>query len=513
MDANYTYFINRAEGYETSTEEGLYWINKAADAGLVDAQNLLSGYYLDGRFVDQDKDLGAAYLWQASRHGNLRTLASYMTVSLIPRQADEGAEAIAEEVDQAIMLLKREMRRGSALAAHILGEFYRRDLVVGATLEEAEKWYEIAIQGNWGFSKVILAQLIQRRPPAQRDLFRARMLVLSAAEQGQREGMVEMGRMLRGGIGGDRDLTQSRYWYERAAKGGHVLGQTKLAELCLNGIGGPVDNDCAHENAAKAHGQGSREATALLAQMYLLGRGVDKNTTRAAELFEQAAESGNATALFRLSGLYFDGDGVDQDTAKALDYLQQAAERGHLEALHSLGLFHIEGTHVDKDVDAGLPHVTKAANAGYSKSLAYLGNAYYRGDIVGRDMAQAFDYYKKLAEGGVYVAQYQLGRMYEGGEGVTADLAQAVHWYEQSGLGGNRSGMFRAGVIYAEGPGVVKPDLQKAYLMFLLVERSNVTEEARTIAENALAAIKPRLGPDQLANIERRARAIALPAE
>ena len=156
--------------------------------------------------------------------------------------------------------------------------------------------------------------------------------------------------------------------------------------------------------------------------------------------YEKGAEAGAveaaASAISSDAFSYFLGseDGsIQEDDAVALQYFQKAAEYGDPSAINMMVAFYVYGFGVEQDPDKALELSSHLADQGNEEALAAMEDyayAYYAGTKDGIDInfGTAFKYYEKLADYGNERAMYNVGLLYEYGLGVTQDHAKALEW-------------------------------------------------------------------------------------
>ena len=186
-----------------------------------------------------------------------------------------------------------------------------------------------------------------------------------AAERGDAEAQLSMGRMHLLGQGLAQSLRLAERWFVEAAEQGQLDG-------------------CAYLNVGRGKGRSgmkrlrrAAERGDVVAQYYLAVR--YGNGEQAATWFRRAAEAGVATAQLKLGHMYLVGNGVPRNLEPARAWLQEAAERDLDEANFLLGELYF--LHVEA------PHYTEAAI-----------------------------YYRRAAELGHPVAQLRIGLMYQEGQ-------------------------------------------------------------------------------------------------
>ncbi|MFI4935588.1 MAG: peptidoglycan-binding protein [Caulobacterales bacterium] len=152
---------------------------------------------------------------------------------------------------------------------------------------------------------------------------------------------------------------------------------------------------------------------------------------------QRLADQGYAPAQFFLSKLYEDGkSGLKKDPVQARNWAERAAQGGDRGAMHNLGLYYFQG----------------------------VGGA--------RDTASAAEWFRRAAELGLLDSQFNLAGLYEHGEGVSQNSAEAYKWYLIAAHAGDPEA--RAGALRV---------------------RSDLTAEARAVAERAAAAFSPAPPP------------------
>ena len=237
---------------------------------------------------------------------------------------------------------------------------------LGAYAEEATNPDTLLIEGRHYFQGDGVVQ----------DLPKGASLILSAANAGSFQAMLEVASLYKFGFG---KLVSEDYlegtgpdcallWYEKAAE----VGDPEL-------VGIAIAND---------------------AFDYFLGSDdgiIKENDVEAIKYFHKAAEYENASAINMLATFYIFGYGVEQNPIHALTLFSSLAEKGNNEALYSM------------------------------EDYAY---AYYAGTKEGIDInfSISFQYYEKLAEYGNERAMYNIGLLYEYGLGIAQNHTKAVEW-------------------------------------------------------------------------------------
>ena len=99
----------------------LEWLTEAAEAGLVHAQYKLGKIYRDGRGVEKDALLAAAWLTRAAEQGS-DAASSYALGALLLT----GGEGLAKDILSALNWLRRSAEDGNQYAQYQLGRLLLR---------------------------------------------------------------------------------------------------------------------------------------------------------------------------------------------------------------------------------------------------------------------------------------------------------------------------------------------------------------------------------------------------
>jgi TPR repeat protein len=126
---------------------------------------------------------------------------------------------------------------------------------------------------------------------------------------------------------GEKKYEEAVKWYQQAANDGNAEGMTNLGSMYSNGWGVMADNSAAAKWYLKAAESGSAKAMLYLGIIYQNGSGVNKSLTEAFNWYTKAANAGNAEGMFKLAEMYENGIGVDKNLTQALKWYKTAAGR------------------------------------------------------------------------------------------------------------------------------------------------------------------------------------------
>ncbi len=267
-----------------------------------------------------------------------------------------------------------------------------------------------------------------------KDYKKAFEYYLKAANQGNADAQVNLGRLYNNGYGVPRDIKKAYEYFVKAADQGHSDAQWILGNMlyiAARVYNYPIEGSTkkALEYLEKSANQGNRNGQYILAQYYVNGikNYLEINHEKAVKLYSEAVKQGHLDAHCGLAFLYITGQGVPQDYDKAFDLLIKTINLGNAKAYSLLTDFLCEKApdYWGKTIN----FITKKANQGSVKALSELGSSYYYGKGVPKDYEKAIYYYEKAAEKGDGIALSNLGCIYEYGNGVPKDYEKAAYYY------------------------------------------------------------------------------------
>jgi len=401
--------------YQSRCPDGLELWQKLADANNATAQALLSGCYLYGQAVPEDKALAAQWLRKAADQGLARAQAELAELYKL------GQGVTANPV-LALQWYRKAADQGLAGAQFNVGQMYASGSG-GVTVNDREalEWFR------------------------------------KAAEQGYAPAQTSVGLAYEQGKGTAPDRPKSLEWLQKAAGQGDLRGLTALG-YSYKKAGDFAQAQAAFSPAAERNYPDAQFGLALL---YQFGSGVKQDFAQAAQWFRKAADQGHAPSQYYLGNLYELGNGVGLDLTQAVDWYKKAATQGDPEGQARLGYMFANGKGIAQDDQQAVEWYKKAAAQGSILGQVSLGYMYDVGRGISQDYQQAFKWYKKAAEQGLASAQGNLGVQYQFGKGVEQDYQQAAYWYGKAATQGYAPAQTHLAYLYASGKGVA-PDLQQA---------------------------------------------------
>ena len=212
------------------------------------------------------------------------------------------------------------------------------------------------------------------------------------------------------------DAQQVAAWCRQAADQGNVDAQVKLGRMYNSGKGVPRDHARAAECYRRAARWGFAEAQFALGQMHHWGQGVEPNYDEAQAWWLRAADQGHAKAQVCLGRLFLKSL---YDPEQAAAWFRKAADQGDAAGQFALGQMSPSKQAVE--------WYRRAADQGHAKAQLALGRAYEQGTGVPHDDEHALNWYSRAADSGDPAAQCSLGRML-----WPNDRELALAWYRKA---------------------------------------------------------------------------------
>lgn len=389
------------------------WLQKAADLGHVTALAALGDLYINGaEGVDQNYALSEKYFLKAADYDNLYSQAGLAVLYLL-----------TEEYEKSLLWARKAAQQEEPLALFTLGRIYDEGLGVEVDHIEGLKWLEKAADKGYEGAQNTVGNIYMNADYIKNDPQKAFKYYQMAAAKGHLEGMANLGWCYQEGLGTDVNLLSAEEWLRKAADGGlqdaiDILNNNPLYSSENNETdlapdpNSIVDEDAEYQKAKLAYDQ--------------------KDYDTVINICTPLAENNNANALNLLGNCYFYGNGVKQDYKKAVEWYQKAADLGYAVAMRNLGNCYYNGNGVKQDYKKAVEWWQKAADLGDAAAMANLGNCYYDGNGVKRNYKKAVELYQKAADLGEVFGMSGLGLCYHDGNGVKQDYEKALEWYQKS---------------------------------------------------------------------------------
>ena len=261
-----------------------------AEKGDCDAQYALAMAYLFGWDVEEDAELGYAYLRKAVDNG--QTEAMTLMVRLFMQGEYNGITS-----DEAAQLSIKAAKDSIPDAMLYAGLAYMDGVSVPQDYAQAARYFR------------------------------------NAANKGNSEARVNLAYLHQEGLGVRKDETKAFKLYKTAAGADNLNARFHLGVCYEFGVGTVIDHALAAEQYTICAGKGDPIAMERLGHLYTIGFGDQPvDMERAFELFVQAASSGVPSAMMMTGYCYLTGNGVEPDVTEARKWLKMAADNDMPEA-------------------------------------------------------------------------------------------------------------------------------------------------------------------------------------
>ena len=367
------YMKLHAIGSKPDYDEGVFWLSKAAENGMVAAQKELADHYLTGLKANQKTDIPKAIKWLKMLANNsnlqLKDEATFKLCALnlygtggievnyeeallwcrksgLENHNTDGLANLAymyingfgikKNVTIAIDYYKNAANKGSIPAQISLGRVYSTGKDLTPDYEEAFYWFSKASSQHNALAQFYLAQMYEYGTGVEKNHQKAFELYKESANSGEPQSQYMLGRWYQ--YSTDPKLDLAAKWYHKAAKQNNTDAMMAIAEMYRS------------QNAKemilwylRAAEKGNPQARLKLIEIYLHGT---RETSPKPELAFQQAEildnQGVEDGTYWLGYMYHRGMGTESDTTKAKSILQPIAESGNIQAKLELSLIKYE---------------------------------------------------------------------------------------------------------------------------------------------------------------------------
>ncbi len=257
-DPDGLYALGMAYLYGWDIEEdralGFECLERAVDAGQIDAKALMVSLFMQGDYDGIDSETAAAYSIEAASAG-------IPEAQLYAGLAYMDGVSVAQDYSEAARLFRLAMNQGNQEARTNLGYLYQNGLGVGKDEGKAYKLYR------------------------------------ASAKAGNASGLFHMGICCEFGIGTAIDYPMAKSCYEEGARMGDPFASERLGFLYsqdLDGIGMDAGRsfDCFLQGAMG----GSVSAMYMVGYMYLNGIGTEASKEEASKWLKMASDNGYTEA-------------------------------------------------------------------------------------------------------------------------------------------------------------------------------------------------------------------------
>lgn len=441
------------KGRTASAEKGFYWIQKAAKAGHLPAQQFLPLCHLRG--LGTRVDIPQAISELRLPIGDLDLTACIELARAID-PAKNGALRAA--------LLQKGIDHGSL------------DCVV------------------------MLAKQLALSPEAGQESGRIRELLEKAAAARHPEGMALLGYRMLNGFGMPPKPNKGIELLTLAAEAGNHDATCELFWPLTQGRYTKKNAELAFKLLRKAQENHHPRAYGLIARCYMFGVGTTKDEHKAVDALRRGATYDDPECLEWLGNIFLKGmAGQQRSIAEALHHLERATKKGALDSYRPLH----EAYREMGDDRAALNTLKAGAEAGATDCRILLGMAYGFGTLgESVDQAKALPHYLIAAEAGNHVAKYFAADLLISGKDVPKDLVKGVRYLKSAAANNVYGAQHLLALLYAQGQGVPQ-DASLAYFWANLAASLNADDDDYGKLRDSLGE---KLGATELTKVQGQCR-------
>ena len=198
------------EGVEKNMPLSIKWMKKGADAGYIKAQTALGAAFLQGmEGLDQNYALSEKYLLMAAEKDNAdaQSFLSHLYIAM-------------EDYDKAMLWARKAAQMNHPQACFALGRIYDEGLGVQVNHLEGLKWFEKAANGGDADAQNMVGNIYTDADFVKHDLKKAYKYYQLAAAQGHAYGMLNLGLCYLNGDGVEASFITADEWIRKAADAG-----------------------------------------------------------------------------------------------------------------------------------------------------------------------------------------------------------------------------------------------------------------------------------------------------
>jgi TPR repeat protein len=445
-------FLEKGAKVPKDLTASMYWLRKAAEGGLPEAEDKIASVFLFGLSgTERDQEEGLRFLRSAAEKDYAPSLF------LLGKFYLSGELAlIKKSKTMAARLMREASRKGELRALNVLAKMLFEGDGIPKNTEEAIRLFTEAADGGDKAASEKLAYLHYYGKVPGNDRAEAFRRCSLAAKDGSPQALFFLGGMLEKGDGTERDLFSALRHYEEAALLKHPLAIEKLSKINPARLE-EILNDAQAREKAQAQETQTQTQTQTQTPESLSGSSEIKDADRLSRLLYYAEKYRDKKVFHRLGKVYETGKwGTPHNFEIAFQWYKKAADQGYGLAQLKLGDMLNFGRGVEMNKKEAARMYLLAAEQGVGQAQFLLGKMYDSGDGVEQDKKTAFKWYHRAAENNDRDAQYILGFKYYNGDGVAPDKAMALKYFCLSHYFGHKTADYAIRTLYRR-EGLAKP--------------------------------------------------------
>ncbi len=458
-------------------EDALPYLEKAAQAGLAEANFQLGVAYAHGLGVKKDMKQSIAALSAAADKNHVRAMAALLTIYRLGIGVPKSAEKVKELNSRIEVVINGHdldlaAQYAYRAACQLSRQVIKNDKAALALLRNEAKKGNALGEYNLGLALYSGLGMSKSNPRA------AFSAIERAAKKGLKDAMGTLGYYHTYGIGCEVDHKKAVAWLERAAEKdmpnalfllalGYLHDERYMLRL-------PRDYKKSLEYFMRAGNLGHASAQNQVAYMLYHGMGRKGTEKEIQEWFEKAGENNFANALFTLGERanivmhnHKDANGKFKPELRKImyDYYRRGAELGQIRAMSRLASYYVGYTGNEPDINKRIYWLEVAAEFGDSTSINDLGYIYLQGNGVKKDIPRGLDMLEKNAQTpqGRQAANALADIYSQGQYGVPIDVERAIMHYENARIPTDRGRVPKLVELYIQNSAGKLQNSMKAY--------------------------------------------------
>ncbi len=201
--------------------KALFWYDKAANKGSIEAQNWLGWLHEYGLGVQQNCAKAVFWYRKAADDGHAQAQSNLGCLY-------RSGLGVRQNYAEALIYLNMAANQKDAKAQNTLGWMYHNGEGVEQDYVIAQFFYHRAARQGYAPAQINLGYLYANGLGVEQNHTEALFWIHSAAEQGDPVAQNLLGWMYQGGVMVEQDSTMAFFWYHKAAEQGHANAQNSL---------------------------------------------------------------------------------------------------------------------------------------------------------------------------------------------------------------------------------------------------------------------------------------------
>lgn len=301
---------------EKNVQEGILWLQKAAEAGHKTAAAEIALCFLKGEGYEQDISHAINMLLDICRKSNNRK-ANYELGKIY-----YSGKYIEKNYSEALKFLKVAAEQGHSASQEYVADIYYDGCGTEVDYVEARKWYELAAKNNRAYAFKQLGFIYYYGEGVQENDDEAFKYFSLAAGLGHNRSKYMLHHFYFAD-GKYKDYKKGKKYLEESAESGDVLAQKMLARCYVSDYGFN-DDDKFFEWMMKAAESEDPEAERIIAGAFVNGLGTEENIDEATQWYSKAIDHGDLRAIYELAEIYITGDEDHIDVVRGYKLLEKA---------------------------------------------------------------------------------------------------------------------------------------------------------------------------------------------